>query len=97
MTAGNMTHLELAGTVHGPPSEQIGHNRRLQDLLAEGGQPGTSTVLIGGDGARFGVEALVCVDFEHELALDGWNRWQIIHASARNRTLSGNRIRCGCG
>ena len=70
-----MTHLELNSTVHGPPSGQIGHNGRLQNFLAEGGQSGTSTMFIGSDGTRFGVEALVCVDLEHELAFDGWNRW----------------------
>jgi len=31
----------------GPPSEQIGHNGGIQDFLAEGGQPDTSTVFIG--------------------------------------------------
>ena len=71
---GNMTCLELSSSVHGPPSEEIGHDSRFQDLLAEGGQPRTSTMFIGRDRTRFGVEALVRVDLEHELALDGRKR-----------------------
>ena len=90
-----MTHLELGGGVHGPPSEEIGHHSRLQDFLSEGSQAGTPTVFIASDRARPGVEGLVCVDFEHELALDGGDGWQIIHTDARDCTLSGNRIGCG--
>lgn len=72
--AGKMTHPELAGVVHRPPSEEIVHHNRIQDFLSEGGQPGTSTVFIGGDRTRLHVERLVGVDFEHELALDGRER-----------------------
>ena len=73
-SCGKMTHLELVGAVHGPPSEEIIHHSRFKDFLSETGQPGTSTVFIGSDRTWLGVEALVCVDLEHELALDGRDR-----------------------
>jgi hypothetical protein len=73
-SCGGMTHLKLVGAEHGPPSEEVVHHGRHQDLVTEGGQPGTPPVFVDSDGARFGVEALVRVYFEHELAVDGRNR-----------------------
>jgi len=70
-----MTHFQLVGAVHGPPPKQIGHNGRLQDFLTKDGQPGTPPVLISSNGAWFAVEGVMGVDFEHELAFDGWKRW----------------------
>ena len=71
---GKVTHLELVGAVHGPPSKKVVHHCGLQDFLSEGGQAGTSAVFIGRDRAWLEVERLVGVDLEDEVAFDGRNR-----------------------
>ena len=60
-----MTHLNLAGVEHGPSSEEVGHHGRRQD--------GTSPMFVDSDGTWVGVEALVRVDFGHELVVDERN------------------------
>lgn len=70
-----MTHPELVGSIHGPPSEEIGHHSRLQNLFSKGDQPGISTMFIASNRTRLDVKAFVCVDFENEIALDGRDRW----------------------